>query len=92
MMFAPPPPTPTLVPVISRTVSATQTLQLQEFTRQLAYGVHPSTVMTKTVTSGSVWVIERRFTYGEMGLSIICLALVLVLIFDLVLRIGTVEL
>ena len=87
-MMGPPPPTPTLVQPITDTISGDQALQLQEFARGLLYGVHPSTVITKTTTSGSIWLIERRFTYGEAAVVILLMALVLVLVFDLGVRIG----
>jgi hypothetical protein len=87
-----PPPTPTLAVPVSTTTSATQTLQLQEFSRQAAYGVHPSTVVTKTTSSGSVWVIERRFTYGEAATVILLMAVVLVLAFDVALRLAVIRL
>jgi len=86
-MMAPPPPTPTLVPIYSGGC-CTQTHQLQQFARELVYGVHPSSVITKTTSAGSVWLIERRFTYGEAAVVILLMAVVLVMLFDLAIRVG----
>lgn len=77
-----PPPTPTLAPVISNTTSATQTLQLQEFARSQAYLTQHTTVYTTTV-GGSTWAVERRFTYGEAGITVVVMALALVETFRL---------
>jgi hypothetical protein len=87
-----PPPTPTLAPVTGFTPTATQTHQLQYFARQAAYGVHPSTVITNTTSSGSVWLLERRFTYGEAAIVVLLMAVALLLTLDLMLRLGTVRL
>lgn len=87
-----PPPTPTLAMPVSTTTSATQTLQLQDFSRQAAYGVHPASVVTKTTSSGAVWLIERRFTYGEAATVILLMAVALVLVFDVVLRLAVIRL
>lgn len=87
-MMGPPPPTPTLVQPVTDTISGDQALQIQEFLRDLSYGVHPSTVITKTASSGSVWLIERRFTYGEAAVVILLMAVVLVLLFDIGIRVG----
>jgi anti-sigma-K factor RskA len=72
-----PPPTPTLAPVVSTTTSATQTYQLQEFARSEAYLVDHTTVFTTTV-GGATWAIERRFSYGEAGITVVMMALALV--------------
>jgi hypothetical protein len=85
---ATPQSTPTLVPATGSTTSPSQTLQIQEFTRELLYGVHPSTVITKTTSSGSTWLIERRFTYGEAAVVIVLMALLLVALLDIVIRVG----
>ncbi len=75
-----PPPTPTLAPVISKTTSATQTFQLQEFARSEAYMIANTTTYTTTI-GGSTWAIERKFSYGEIGVVVVAMALVLVQIF-----------
>jgi len=85
-----PPPLPTLVPVIGVTTSATQTLQLQEFARESAYLIGQTTVYTATV-NGSVWAVERRFTYGEAGITLVAMALVLVQVVGLTYRVVTRE-
>lgn len=85
-----PPPTPTLAPVVGASTSATQTLQLQDFARRESYLLEASTVYT-TTSSGAVWVVERRYTYGEAGITIVVMALALVQAFDLLYRIVTRE-
>jgi hypothetical protein len=72
-----PPPTPTLAPVVSETTSATQTYQLQEFARSGAYLTQHTTVYTATV-GGATWAVERRFSYGEAGITVVVMALALV--------------
>jgi len=85
-----PPPLPTLVPVVGVTTSATQTLQLQEFARENAYLIRQTTAYTATV-NGSVWAVERRFTYGEAGITILLMALVLEMAFLLMYKITVGE-
>jgi hypothetical protein len=81
-----PPPTPTLAPVVSDTTSATQTLQLQEFARSEAYMIANTTTYTTTI-GGSTWAIERKFSYGEIGVTMVAMALVLVHIFGTIYQI-----
>lgn len=83
-----PPPTPTLVPITGATTSATQTMQLQEFAREMAYLVGQTTVYTATI-NGATWAVERRFSYGEAGITIVLMALVLLKVLDLTYRVVT---
>lgn len=82
-----PPPQPTLAPVMGATTSATQTLQLQEFARESAYLVGQTTIYTATV-NGATWAIERRFTYGEAGITIVLMAIALMLLFNLIYKLA----
>ncbi len=84
----PPPPTPTLVPVVGPDPSATQTLQLQEFTRDLAYLIRHTTIYT-TTSSGASWALERRVSYGEAAVVVLLIAVALIQVGDLVNRFTT---
>lgn len=79
----PPPPTPTLAPVTGSQTSATQTLQLQEFTRDLAYLLQNTTTYT-TTTTGAAWALERRVSYGEAAVVIMLMVVALAQIGSLV--------
>jgi len=81
-----PPPTPTLAPVISTTTSATQTYQLQEFARSGAYMIANTTTYTTTV-GGATWAVERKFSYGEAGITVVVMALALVELLNLLYQI-----
>jgi len=50
--------------------------------------IYASTVITNTTESGKVWVIERSYTYGEVAVVIVLLALVLLAVFDIMLRLA----
>ncbi len=73
-----PPPLPTLVP---SGVITDQVYQLQQFQQVQAYDVQHTVVYTATVGSAT-WAIERRFTYGETGITIMLMAVALLLLFD----------
>ncbi|MCP4544633.1 MAG: hypothetical protein GY832_46625 [Chloroflexi bacterium] len=75
-----PPPLPTLVP---SGVITDQVYQLQEFHQVQAYHIQHTTAYTATV-GGATWAIECRFTYGEAGIIIMLMAVVVVMAFDLV--------
>lgn len=45
-------------------------------------------LITNTTSSGAIWVIERRFTYGEASIVIVILVLCLITIFDILLRLA----
>lgn len=51
--------------------------------------IEASSIITKTTSSGAMWVIERRFTYGEASIVIVVMALCLITIFDIILRLAT---
>ncbi len=72
-----PPPMPTLVPP---GVIAEQFYQLQQFEMVQAYDIYHTTSYTATV-NGATWAIDRRFTYGEAGITILLMALVLEVVF-----------
>ena len=74
-----PPPMSTLVP--SGVITA-QVYQLQEFQQVQTYDIQYTVAYTATV-NGATWAIERRFTYGEAGVIIMLMAVVLLLLFDL---------
>ena len=74
-----PPPLPTLVP---SGVITDQVYQLQQFQQVQAYDIQHTTAYTATV-NGATWAIERRFTYGEAGITIMLMAVSLLLLFDL---------
>jgi len=50
--------------------------------------IEASTLITNTTTSGAMWVIERRFTYGEASITILLMASCLIRIFDIILRLA----
>lgn len=81
----PPPPTPTLAPIVGPDPSATQTLQLQEFARDAAYLVRHTTTYTTTST-GAPWSLERRVTYGEASVVVMLMVVALLQIGGLVYR------
>lgn len=82
-----PPPLPTLVPP---GVIAEQFYQLQGFEMVQAYDIYHTTSYTATV-NGAVWAVERRFTYGEAGITLVAMALVLVQVAGLTYRVVTRE-
>lgn len=86
---SPPPPTPTLAPVVGPDPSATQTLQLQAFTRDLYYYVQHTTSYTTTTSSGAPWALERRVSYGDASVVIVLLVVALLQIGGLVIQFST---
>jgi hypothetical protein len=45
-------------------------------------------VITNTTSSGAVWTIERTYTYGDISIAILLMALILVTVFDIILRLA----
>ncbi len=82
-----PPPLPTLVP---SGVITDQVYQLQQFQQVQAYDIQHTVVYTATVGS-AVWAVERRFTYGEAGITLVGMALLLVQVLGLMYRVVTRE-
>jgi len=81
--------TPTVAPTPSPTSAITPTATVQS---SYASGLEASTVITETTSSGAVWVIERRFTYGEAATVIMLMAITLVMVFDIALRLAVIRL
>jgi len=50
--------------------------------------IEANSIITKTTSSGAMWVIERRFTYGEASIVIVVMALCLITVFDIILRLA----
>jgi hypothetical protein len=50
--------------------------------------IEASSIITRTTFSGAMWVIERRFTYGEASIVIVVMALCLITVFDIILRLA----
>ena len=50
--------------------------------------IEANSIITNTTSSGAMWVIERRFTYGEASITIVLMALCLLTIFDIILRLA----
>lgn len=46
-----------------------------------------STVITKTTSSGSPWIIERRFTYGEAAVGVILMGLCVLMVVSVLTRV-----
>lgn len=78
-----PPPLPTLVPPGDIT---DQVYQLQQFQQVQAYNIQYTTAYTATV-GGATWAIERRFSYGEAGITIMLMAVSVLLLFDLLYKV-----
>ena len=60
--------------------------------KQITDPLEAQTLITNTTTSGALWIIERRFTYGEASIVIVLLALCLLTIFDILLRLAVLKL
>lgn len=88
MAMADPPPTPTLAPILGASPSATQTRQLAEFARDTYYQLS-NTMAYTTTTSGAVWAVERRISYGEAAVVVVVMLSVLVQIGTLTYQFAT---
>jgi hypothetical protein len=50
--------------------------------------VEQRSIITNTTTSGATWVIERRYTYGEISIVVVGMALCLLTAFDIISRLA----
>ena len=73
------------VPDVAMADSAPLTSQ-QNITDSLS--IEANTIITQTTSSGAMWAIERRFTYGEIATCTMLMAVCMIMAFDIILRLA----
>jgi len=63
-------------------------IRTPHFAQQSAQYYDDITIVN-TTSSGAVWILERRFTYGDAAIVTALFAVVLLLVFDIMLRLAT---